>query len=187
MKRGLDVVPVIVRKHPGRFVFAVLAIVALIHYLELFSPRYGGLTIHQWIAHNAEEQALPRREVVQHFGLSAVPALLRDSKPGGLYSFSIAAETLFRRMRFDQLRSADFDRRLACADWAQMLLVVQPDAFTTLLTMTHQDAEAGLEITRLFYGERYLRETLRALQLQNTNLTLQVRAGELLEKYRDTI
>ena len=155
-------------------------------YFEPFKPRFEGRTVRQWVTYNAAAHALPRKDVVRYFGGAAVPLLVKESQPSGLYSVSLALEKVFTSHRFDALRSADFDRRMACADWAQMLLQLEPDVFTRLLARTHNDDEA-LAMARLFYGERYVGETLEALSQQETNSTLQARAGQLLQIYRDAI
>ena len=168
-----------------------LAIVLIItgaigFYFEPFKPRFEGRTVRQWITYNAAGSSLPRKDVVRYFGAAAVPVLLKESQPSGLYSVTLALENVLHSPRFNALRYADFDRRMACADWAQMLLQLEPDVFTRLLGRTHNDAEA-LAMARLFYGERYVGETLEALSQQGTNSTLQARAGELLQVYRDAI
>jgi len=179
-------IALLMRKHWGRVLAAVLVLFVAGYYFQPFSPRYEGLTLRQWIRHNANHRQLPRREAVQYFGASAVPFLVRASRPSGLFSLTIAVENVIKKHRFEQLRSDDFDRRMACADWAQMLMTMQPDFCAELLATT-TDNKSALAIAKLFYGERYLSETLRALSRQNTNLTLQARAGELLQTYRDTI
>lgn len=155
-------------------------------YFEPLQPRLEGRTVKQWIIYNADERALPKRDVVQYFGAGAVPVLVRESQPSGLFSASIALEKVFTSRRFDAMRSADFDRRMACADWAQMLLSLDATVFARVLAQTSDDEEA-LSIARLFYGERYVGQTLEALSRQETNRTLQARAGVLLQKYRDAI
>jgi hypothetical protein len=168
---------------------AIASLVGLLivgYFIEPFSARYQGRTVRQWINHNADYGVIPDRDMVRYFGASAVPQLLFDSRPGGLTSAAIALESVFKSERFDSLRSADFNRRIACADWAKMLLQVDQAVFTRLLENTRDDEQA-IELTRLFYGDRYLGQTLKILSRQQTNMAVQARAGHLLKVYRDTI
>lgn len=176
----------VVWRHFGKGILGLALLAAGLVYLQPFSPRYESRTIRQWIAYNAEHQQLPRREVVRHFGTAAVPILLRESKPGSLFSASVALERVFRSRHFETVQSADFDRRMACADWAQMLKTLEPTVVAELLA-SNPDNRAALEIATLFFGERELRERLRDLSEQSTDLTVQARAGELLQAYRNMI
>lgn len=173
-------------RHYGKFLLAFAVLMAGFFYLQPFSPRYEGRTVRQWIAYNAEHQQLPRKEVVRHFGAAAVPTLIREAKPGSLFAASLALEKVFRSRHFDKVRSADFDRRMICVDWAQMLQTIEPNVVAGLLADTRDD-RAALEVATLFFGERYLMQSLRALSEQSTNLTLQARAGQLLQVYRSLI
>lgn len=165
---------------------AVLALGTWLRLAEPFSPRVEGFTVRQWLAHNTAEGVLPRREVVRRFGVEAVPFLLRGMQPSGLFSVSIQLENALSTRRFDHWRAADFDRRMACADWARMLSIVRPGVCEELLMATADDQRA-LAITQLFFGERYVTQTLRSLQRQETNRLLQARASQLLEAYWDNI
>lgn len=175
-----------VSRHCGKLLLGTLLLLTGLVLVQPFSPRYEGRTIRQWVIYNAEHQQLPRHDVVRHFGTKAVPILLRESKPSNLFAASLALERVIRSRHFETLRSADFDRRMACADWAQMLQALEPNVVATLLA-SNPDDRAALEIARLFFGERELRERLRDLSVQSTNLTVQARAGELLQAYRSMI
>jgi hypothetical protein len=177
---------VLLRRHKVK-AFCVGAIVALlVVYLEPLAARYEGLTVRQWIAWNADRRELPRRELVEYFGESAVPLLVRESQPSGLFQLTLTFERATGKRWLNGLQPADFDRRMACADWAKRLLAIDPEVFVRLAAKTPDNREA-LEIARLFYGDHYLRETLQAYSLQDTNAQLQVRATELLQYYRELI
>jgi hypothetical protein len=163
-----------------------LVAAAVIFYLEPLEPRFEGLTVRQWIERNADRREFPRREVVEFFGESAVPVLLRESQPSGLFQFTLTFQRATGKPWLNGLQSADFDRRMACADWANRLLAIDPGVFARLAAKTPSNAEA-LEIARLFYGDHYLREALRSQSRQNTNVQLQARATELLRYYREMI
>lgn len=150
---------------------------------EPFSPRFQGRTAKQWLQFYTRARQLPERAVVARFGERAIPMLVVESRPSGLYSLSLALEKIVRSSLFEEWRADDFDRRLACHDWAQMLNQVQPDAFPRALTR-NRDAKLGLELTRLFYGDRHAAGALKELAIQTTNGALQSRAEELLEAYR---
>ena len=181
-----DRVLVLLRQHKVK-AFCVGTIVAvLVIYLEPLAPRFEGLTVRQWIARNADRRELPRREVVEYFGDSAVAVLVRESQPSGLFQLTLTFERATGKRWLNRLQPADFDRRMACADWAKRLLATDPEVFARLAAKTPDNKEA-LEIARLFYGDHYLRETLQAFSLQGTNVQLQARATQLLQYYRGII
>lgn len=151
--------------------------------LDPISARYEGRTARQWLNHYSQARQLPERAVVAHFGGSAIPMLLVESRPGGLYSVSLALEKVVNSRHFDNLRADDFDRRLACHDWAQLLQKIEPEAFNRAL-MSNTDAKLGLELARLFHGDRRAAPALKLIAVQSTNGALQMRAEELLEAYR---
>ena len=177
---------VLLRQHKVKAFCLGTIVAVLVVYLEPFAPRYEGLTVRQWIAWNADRRELPRREVVEYFGESAVAVLVRESQPSGLFELTLTFERATGKRWLNGLQPADFDRRMACKDWAKRLLAIDPEVFVRLAARTPDNREA-LEIARLFYGEHYLRETLQAFSLQDTNAQLQVRATQLLQYYREMI
>jgi hypothetical protein len=177
---------VLLRRHKVK-AFCVGAFVAVvIIYLEPLAPRFEGLTVRQWIARNADRRELPRREVVEYFGESAVAVLVGESQPSGLFQLTLTFERATGKRWLNGLQPADFDRRMACGDWAKRLLAIDPEVFARLAAKT-PDNQKALEVARLFYGEHYLRETLQAFSSQDTNAQLQVRATQLLQYYREMI
>ena len=70
-----------VRRHRGKVSVFALVLAAVIFYLEPLQPRFEGLTVRQWIERNADRREFPRREVVEYFGESAVPVLVRELQP----------------------------------------------------------------------------------------------------------
>jgi hypothetical protein len=174
------------RRHKVKVICFGLVAAGVIFYLEPLEPRFEGLTVRQWIERNADRREFPRREVVEYFGESAVPVLVRELQPSGLFQFTLTFERATGKSWLNVLRPADFDRRMACADWAKRLMAIDPEVFTRLATRTSDNHEA-LEIARLFYGDHYLRETLRAYARQSTNAQAQARATQLLEYYREMI
>src|SRR5688572_23645307 len=176
----------LLRRHKVKALSMSLILAAMIFHLEPFAPRYEGLTMRQWIARNADCRELPTREVVEYFGDTAVPMLVKESQPSGLFQLTLTFERATGKRWLNRLQPADFDRRMACADWAKRLLAIDPEVFVRLAAKTPDNREA-LEIARLFYGEHYLRETLQAFSMQDTNAQLQVRATQLLQYYREMI
>jgi hypothetical protein len=174
------------RRHPLKAAGATLAAAAIIFLLEPLEPRFQGLTARQWIARNADRREFPRREVVEYFGDSAVPVLLRESQPSGLFRFAVAFQRKTGKAWLNTFQSDDFDRRMACADWAKRLLTMEPEVFARSVAKAADNQEA-LEVARLFYGDRYLREALRSYARQSTNVSLQARATGLLQYYREMI
>ena len=174
------------RRHRIKVISIGLVVAAVIFYLEPLQPRFKGLTVRQWIERNADRREFPRREVVEHFGESAVPVLVRELQPSGLFQFTLTFERATGKSWLNGLQPADFDRRMACVDWAKRLLAMDPGVFGRLVAKT-SDNEEALEIARLFYGEHYLRETLLVFARQNTNAQLQARATQLLQYYREMI
>ena len=163
---------------------ALLGAGALLLYLcEPFSSRFEGRTARQWLNFYTQTRRLPERAVVRAFGDSAIPMLVEESRPGGLFTLSLALERLAPNRFLEDFRSGDFDRRLACHDWARLLRDTQPDAYTRALS-GQTDLEYGLELTRLFYGDRYLGATLKKYSAQTTNQMLQAKAEALLDAYR---
>jgi hypothetical protein len=177
---------VLLRRPKFKALGLTVILAAIIFYLEPFAPRYEGLTVRQWIAWNADRRELPRREVVEYFGESAVPVLVREMQPSGLFQLTLTFERVTGKPWLNRLQPADFDRRMACADWAKRLLAIDPEVFARVAAKTPDNKEA-LEIARLFYGDHYLRETLQAFSAQGTNAQLQVRATQLLQYYREVI
>jgi hypothetical protein len=171
----------------GRWLLLLFSLFGLLFiansYFEPFSPRYEGRTVREWILSSARRHAEPDWSAVRHFGSVAVPVLLRESEPGPLYSATVLIEAKLGMRRFDRVRSFDFDRRMACAEWARMLLEHQPGVVSDLLGAAPSD-EYALRLTRLFYGERDLAAALRSFSRQTTNVTLHNRAHELLKKRR---
>ena len=177
---------VLLRRHKFKALGLAPILAAIIFYLEPFAPRYEGLTVRQWIAWNADRRELPRQDVVDYFGESAVPVLVRELQPSGLFQLTLTFERVTGKPWLNRLQPADFDRRMACADWAKRLLATDPGVFVRLAAKTPDNKEA-LRIARLFYGDHYLRETLLAFSAQETNVQLQVRATQLLQYYREVI
>jgi len=173
------------RRRPAGWLAGGMALVFTLAFFwraEPFAPEYEGLTVRGWIRQLAANHEFPKADLVRHFGASAVPALLAEIEPSGWFTLSLELDRLFRTARFDPLRSADFDRRAACANWAQLLLKVEPGIFERMLAATAEDRRA-MAITRLFHGERGIRISLRACREQSTNEVLQARAGRLLDAY----
>ena len=181
-----DRVLILLRRHKVKALSMTMMLAAVIYHLEPFAPRYEGLTVRQWIARNADRRELPRREVVEYFGDTAVPLLVKESQPSGLFQMTLTFERATGKRWLNGLQPADFDRRMACGDWAKRLLAIDSEVFVRLAAKTPDNREA-LEIARLFYGDHYLRETLQAFSLQDTNAQLQVRATQLLQYYREMI